>query len=651
MTTMKSALTALGVASLLALTSFGAAPALADEVDPGGASSGQQTEATTAAPADSPAPITAPADEPSPESARAAAAAPDPAPSPDPQPEPDAKPAPDPASKPAPDAPRDAPSASPSSSPSATPSGSPSEPPREGRPPTAPRSLSGTYSVDEAGDAHITVTWKAPADLGVTGSDGDPDGGLGRSSFLFQVALTSGPGSPQTLTLEADEVGNDDPDEPLSWTRVFDVPATAGASWTVAVDASNDGGQTTGPAATTTVSSAPAPRTPSAPTAVVGVYGVDEDGDAHVGVTWRAPADLGVTAASDDPEGGQGRSSFLFRVTLASGPGAPQTMTFDADEVWGDSPSGPLSWSRGFDVPVSPGETWSVAVEASNDSGQSWGPAAATTVVSPPVSESEVDVAITSATASGHHSPTVSVSWSATGTERVVSWIVVVANVDATTLGEVVVAAARVPAAARTVTLHGGESLTELGLTVGGKPLPNDARLIVVVVAEGPDLEALGASAPVLVTTPSSTPPAPAAPSGSSTGGVTATVSGSTITARVPGAKPGEWVYGYAFSSPTGLGWAQVTSAGTASWSLAGAGLANGAHQLAVLADDGSVLGSAAFTVGVAPAAANAAATTRAQLASTGADPAAPLGAAALLVLGGCALIALRRVRSAREQG
>ncbi|GAB3411791.1 hypothetical protein GCM10027515_33410 [Schumannella luteola] len=650
MTTMKNALTALGVASLLALTSLGAAPALADEVDPGGAAATQQqAEAATAPPAYSPAPIEAPAGDAAPESGRAAAAAPDPAPSPDPQPEPDAKAAPDPASKPAPDAPRDGPSASPSSSPSATPSGSPSEPPREGRPPTAPRGLSGAYSVDEAGQAHVTVTWKAPADLGVTGSNGDPEGGQGRSSFLFQVSLTSGPGSPQTVTLEADEAWNDSPEEPLSWTRVFDVPATAGASWTVAVDASNDGGQTTGPAATTTVSSAPAPRAPSAPTAVVGVYGLDEDGDAHVGVTWRAPADLGVTAASDDPEGGQGRSSFLFRVTLVSGPGAPQTMTFDADEVWGDSPSGPLSWSRGFDVPVSPGETWSVAVEASNDSGQSWGPAASTTVVSPLVGESEVDVAITSATASGHHSPTVSVSWSASGTERVGSWIVVVANVDATTLGEVVVAATRVPAAARTVTLHGGESLTELGLTVGGKPLPNDARLVVVVVAEGPDLEALGASAPVLVTTPSSTPPPPAAPSGSSTGGVTATVSGSTITARVPSAKPGEWVYGYAFSSPIGLGWAQVTNAGTASWSLAGAGLANGAHQLAVLADDGSVLGSSAFSVGVAPAAANDAAT-RAQLASTGADPTAPLGAAALLVLGGCALVALRRARSARKQ-
>lgn len=149
------------------------------------------------------------------------------------------------------------------------------------------------------------------------------------------------------------------------------------------------------------------------------------------------------------------------------------------------------------------------------------------------------------------------------------------------------------------------------------------------------------------VATPRPAPPAkaPAAPSSdrltaANAGGLTvadATVKpGGTVT--VSGLPELQWVYGYAYSSPAALGWqwtpAASASGGSTSATFAiPADLAPGAHRIAVLASDGTLLGWAGFTVAGA-------------LPATGLDGGGlvPLGvgATALLALG-LTLVATRR--------
>ena len=120
--------------------------------------------------------------------------------------------------------------------------------------------------------------------------------------------------------------------------------------------------------------------------------------------------------------------------------------------------------------------------------------------------------------------------------------------------------------------------------------------------------------------------------------GVTVSLTGSTLTAHLDGVDEGTWVFGYAHSTPTALGWAQVNAAGFVSWSISGAGLPSGAHRIAVLDSFGGLYGSAAFTVGIAPAA----------LPRTGTDSSGwGTLAVALLALGAVAVIASAR-RKAR---
>lgn len=120
--------------------------------------------------------------------------------------------------------------------------------------------------------------------------------------------------------------------------------------------------------------------------------------------------------------------------------------------------------------------------------------------------------------------------------------------------------------------------------------------------------------------------------------GVTVALTGSTLTAHINGLTAGDWVYGYAHSTPVGLGWTQVDAAGTASWSIAGAGLPAGAHTLAVMSSFGDHLGSAGFTVAAA----------RAALAAAGTDPSGWMSIAlAMLALGVVATISRAR-RQAR---
>lgn len=95
--------------------------------------------------------------------------------------------------------------------------------------------------------------------------------------------------------------------------------------------------------------------------------------------------------------------------------------------------------------------------------------------------------------------------------------------------------------------------------------------------------------------------------------GVTVSLTGTTLTAHINGLDAGDWVYGYAHSTPTGLGWTQVDATGTATWSIAGAALPAGAHTLAVLGSFGDHLGSAGFSI--------AAAAVPSALAHAGTDP------------------------------
>lgn len=122
---------------------------------------------------------------------------------------------------------------------------------------------------------------------------------------------------------------------------------------------------------------------------------------------------------------------------------------------------------------------------------------------------------------------------------------------------------------------------------------------------------------------------------------VTASFSGSQITAHIDDVSEGEWVYGTAYSTPTGLGWTQVDANGFAHWSVAGAGLATGAaHTLAVQNNFGAQLGFAAFAI---PAEAAPAAAAAAALAVTGTDPSLWIAFGAGMLALGAVLMVRRR--------
>lgn len=59
----------------------------------------------------------------------------------------------------------------------------------------------------------------------------------------------------------------------------------------------------------------------------------------------------------------------------------------------------------------------------------------------------------------------------------------------------------------------------------------------------------------------------------------------------------GSWVYGFAYSTPVGLGWQQVGPGGELTWDVTSADLAPGQHRLVILDVDGEVLGLSSFTI------------------------------------------------------
>lgn len=105
----------------------------------------------------------------------------------------------------------------------------------------------------------------------------------------------------------------------------------------------------------------------------------------------------------------------------------------------------------------------------------------------------------------------------------------------------------------------------------------------------------------------------------------------------------GDWVYGYAYSSPAALGWAQVDSNGDATWTLPTLG--SGVHHLAVLDANGAIIGTAQFTV------ASVATTDPSVLAFTGTDSDGALTIALLAVLVGLGMIVVRRRRRTAHAG
>lgn len=133
---------------------------------------------------------------------------------------------------------------------------------------------------------------------------------------------------------------------------------------------------------------------------------------------------------------------------------------------------------------------------------------------------------------------------------------------------------------------------------------------------------------------PAATDPTPDIPAAPDFTALTAyPVSSGTV--QLPASSAGQWVFGVAYSTPFALGWAQVAADGTVHWDLAAAKLPAGQHHILVIANDGSVLGAAAFAVS---------ATARtALLATTGSDDSGLIGVAGLALGLGILLVVRRR--------
>ncbi|MCT9821041.1 phosphatase PAP2 family protein [Microbacterium sp. W1N] len=154
----------------------------------------------------------------------------------------------------------------------------------------------------------------------------------------------------------------------------------------------------------------------------------------------------------------------------------------------------------------------------------------------------------------------------------------------------------------------------------------------------GPTTQPTPTPAPTTPAPSATTPAAPVADGddlpAAAEGRITATLSGSTVS--LGGLTAGERYFVYAYSTPTALGWTQADAAGTASVSLPAA-LAPGAHRIAVLSADGTLVGWAAITVPAATPAGSA-------LPATGGDAAGlwVTGLTASMVLAAGIVLALR---------
>ena len=161
---------------------------------------------------------------------------------------------------------------------------------------------------------------------------------------------------------------------------------------------------------------------------------------------------------------------------------------------------------------------------------------------------------------------------------------------------------------------------------------------------------------PVAPTTPITPVPAPGAPAAPATVGASTPVpaaaltalargtvdapsratAGATITLTVGRAHAGETVNVWMYSTPVLLGSYTVSATGTVRV-VVPAGAPAGAHRLAVLADDGTLIGWDTITV---------ADVRSGRLAATGVDLGAPVGGALMLLLAGAGMLVMRRGRA-----
>lgn len=270
------------------------------------------------------------------------------------------------------------------------------------------------------------------------------------------------------------------------------------------------------------------------------------------------------------PEFDGGSKVYEYRVTLTptTSRGTEQVVAVKADDT-------EARFSN-----LTPGATYTTSIEARNKVGFSEVTKADNVAVPATVSSAPVDTAVSLASKSS-----VKVTWSAPtsdGGADVTGYVVTLVNSNGEKVSSVTV---------------GSVAEYVFSDVVGSESY---SATVQAINAAGTS-EATKSTSEVDVE-PSTTPEAPAADDtqlkeleNSEIVEVKA-VTDNTITARVSG-NSGDWVYAYAYSTPTPLGWAQINADGEASWSLASASLVEGVHTLAVLNEDGTLRGYDDFTV------------------------------------------------------
>lgn len=105
-------------------------------------------------------------------------------------------------------------------------------------------------------------------------------------------------------------------------------------------------------------------------------------------------------------------------------------------------------------------------------------------------------------------------------------------------------------------------------------------------------------------TSPASAPEAvqPDALTSGNAGDITAALDGETLSVDTNGEfAAGDWVFGYAYSTPFALGWTQVQADGSVQWDISAANLEAGAHRVALYDVSGALVAWTGFTVAAAP--------------------------------------------------
>jgi titin len=79
--------------------------------------------------------------------------------------------------------------------------------------------------------------------------------------------------------------------------------------------------------------------------------------------------------------------------------------------------------------------------------------------------------------------------------------------------------------------------------------------------------------------------------------GVVTQKNANTVSTTLTGMEAGTWVYGYAYSTPFGLGWVQVPANGVIDFDISGANLNAGNHTLVIMDKNGNIIVAGKFVV------------------------------------------------------